>query len=84
MAKTKVFELDSYIDSKTKEVSRRFIDQLSYLVQKDYFQYKNPCIAASHILREDGVWEQWNGNGWSKTDKCIIVKDLSDLNIQEL
>lgn len=84
MAKIKVFEIDPYIDSKTKKVSRRFVDQLSYLRQIKFFHYKNASIAASHILREDGRWEIWNGNGWSDTEEPIIVKTTKELNTQEL
>jgi len=84
MAKTKVLEIDSYINPKTKEVCRRFVDQLSYYNQKDYWQYNKPIIAASHILRENGKWEYWIGNGWKEIEECLIVKDISELNIQEL
>ena len=84
MAQTKVFEIDSYIDPKTKIVSRRFIDQLAYIRQKDYFSYNKPIISASHILRKDGKWEIWNGNGWSDTEEPIIVKTTNELNVQEL
>lgn len=84
MAQTKVFEIDSYINPKTKIVSRRFVDQLSYLRQIKFFHYKNASIAASHILREDGRWEIWNGNGWSDTEEPIIVKTTKELNTQEL
>lgn len=84
MAKIKVFEIDSYTDKKTKEVSRRFIDQLTYIKYKDYFDYNKPIIGASHILRTNGKWEVWNGSGWSECEECIIVKKLKDLNKQEL
>ena len=84
MAKIKVFEIDSYIEPKTKIVSRRFVDQLAYFRQKDYWGYNKPVITASHILREDGKWEIWNGNGWSDTEEPIIVKTTKELNIQEL
>lgn len=84
MAKIKVFEIDPYIDSKTKKVSRRFVDQLSYLRQIKFFHYKNASIAASHILRCDGKWETWNGNGWSECEDPEIVINAEELSIQEL
>lgn len=84
MAKIKVFEIESYTDKKTKEVSRRFIDQLTYIKHKDYFDYNKPIIGASHILRTNGKWEKWNGNGWTECEECVIVKKLKDLNKQEL
>lgn len=84
MAKTKVFEIEPYKDPKTKEVSRRFVDQLSYFRQIEFFKYKNPVIAASHILRCDGKLEIWNGNGWSECNEPEIVTDVKELSIQEL
>jgi hypothetical protein len=52
---------------------RRFISQLS---PDDH--------TASHILREDGTWEIWNGRRWFKTDECEIVTDVNQLYSQEL
>lgn len=84
MAKIKVFEIDPYVDTKTKKVSRRFVDQLSYLRQIKFFRYRNPSIAASHILRCDGKWEIWNGNGWIECECPEIVTNIEELFIQEL
>ena len=79
MSQVKVFEIEPYVEPKTKIVSRRFVDQFAYCRQKDYWGYNKPIIAASHILREDGKWEIWNGNGWSETIEPIIVKTTKEL-----
>jgi hypothetical protein len=83
MGQNKVFEIDSYIDPKTKVVSRRFVDNSSYFRQFNFFTYKNPCIGASHILK-DGKWFTWNINGWLEIEEPIIVKTIKELNKQEL
>ena len=83
MSKVKLIELDSYTDPKTKVVSRRFVDQLAYLRQKDYWGYNKPIIGASHIFR-DNEWFIWTGNDYIPTEEPLIVTDLKELNSQEL
>lgn len=84
MSKIKVFEIKPYINPKTKKVSRRFIDQSSYLKQIDLFKYKNPTIGASHILRCNGKWEKWNDNDWIECDEPVIINNLEEFLKEEV
>jgi hypothetical protein len=74
-----VFELESYVDRKTKVVSRRFIDLPSYNKQKDFFKFKNPQIGASHILKDE-KWYAWNGKDYIESNYTFnIVKSIEEL-----
>lgn len=74
-----VFELESYVDRKTKVVTRRFIDLHSYNEQKDFFKFKNPQIGASHIFKNE-KWYTWNGNDYIESnDTFKIVESIEEL-----
>lgn len=75
----KVFELESYVDRKTKNITRRFIDRDAYLINKPFFEYNNPQIGASHIYK-DGKWYVWVDNRYVESDDTFIfVKQLDRL-----
>lgn len=76
----KIFELESYIDKKSKVVTRRFIDLPSYISQKDFFKYDNPQIGASHIYKYN-KWYEWTGNDFVESNNTFtIVKSKEELN----
>lgn len=75
-----VFELESYIDRKTKVITRRFIDLTSYNKQKDFFKFKNPQVGASHILKYD-KWYAWTGEDYIESnDTFNVVESIERLN----
>lgn len=76
---SKLFELESYKDSKTKVISRRFVDLAAYNRQKEFFKFKKPTVGASHILKE-GRWYEWNGKDYIEfRGNVVIVNSLDEL-----
>jgi len=76
---SKLFELESYKDRKTKVISRRFVDLAAYNRQKEFFKSKNPTVGASHIFKE-GKWYEWNGKDYIEVhDNFVIVNSLEEL-----
>lgn len=80
----KLFELESYIDKKSKVVTRRFIDLPSYINQKDFFKYDNPQIGASHIYKYD-KWYVWCASTYQESNETfIIVKSKEELSNESI
>ena len=81
MAKqVRIFELESYIDKKSKVVTRRFIDLPSYISQKDFFKYDKPQIGASHIYKHN-KWYEWIGSTYTESnDNFMIVQSVNELS----